>query len=182
MKRALRTLMILVVAAAAAVAGYFTSMSMRTGANTAQSFPAGAEQKILGITLPDLDGADQGLEQWRGKVLVVNFWATWCPPCIKEIPEFASVSRRYADAPVQFVGISIDTADNVRDFAERFDVPYPLLIGSTQTLSLAADIGNSARALPFTVILDRSGRIDEVVLGTLSEEDLIERIQALVGS
>jgi peroxiredoxin len=174
--------MILVVASAAAVAGYFTSMSMRTATSASQSFPAGAEQKILGITLPDLDGTDQGLEQWRGKVLVVNFWATWCPPCIKEIPEFASVSRLYADAPVQFVGISIDTAENVRDFAERFDVPYPLLIGSTQTLSLATDIGNSARALPFTVILDRNGSINEVVLGTLSEEDLIERIQALVGS
>ncbi len=182
MKTLLRYSMIAVIAAAAAMAGYFTSMSLRgaASANAAEAVPPGANETLLALSLPDLDGTDQALAQWRDKVLVVNFWATWCPPCIKEIPEFSAVSRRHADAPVQFVGISIDTAENVREFNERFDVPYPLLIGSMQTLGVATELGNTARALPFTVILDRRGEIRHVTLGTLSEAELEEKIEALL--
>lgn len=182
MKTLLRYSMIGLIAAAAAMAGYFTSVSLRgnAAANAASTIPPGTNETLLGLTLPDLDGTEQTLAQWRGKILVVNFWATWCPPCIKEIPEFSAVSRRHADAPVQFVGISIDTADNVREFNTRFDIPYPLLIGSMQTLAVATELGNSVRALPFTVILDRHGDIRHVTLGTLSEAELEGKIEDLL--
>lgn len=179
MKAIFRYTLIALVAVAAGLAGYLTSTGLRTTASVNDA-PPGSAETLFAITLPDTEGVEQALAQWRGNVVVVNFWATWCPPCIKEIPEFAAVSRKYADAPVQFVGISIDTLENVKPFGEKFDVPYPLLIGSSQTLGLAAEFGNTARALPFTVILDRQGGVRHVTLGTLNEKQLERKISALL--
>ena len=180
MKRALTYLLIATAAAAAAAAGMYASATLRGNHSAAAEFPRAAADTLLAITLPDAEGVDHSLADWRGKVLVINFWATWCPPCIKEIPEFSAVARRHAEQPVQFVGLSIDTADNVREFNARFEVPYPLLIGNSQTLSLATEVGNTARALPFTVIIDRDGRIAHVTLGTLNEDQLEGKIRPLL--
>lgn len=182
MKRSFSYLLIAIAAVAATFAGYYTSTALRGDTPTAAGLPPEAAETLLAITLPDVDGQPHALADWRGQILIVNFWATWCPPCIKEIPEFSAVSRRHADNPVQFVGISIDTADNVREFNERFDVPYPLLIGTSQTLGLASEVGNTARALPFTVIIDMNGRIANVTLGTLNEEQLEGKIRSLLPS
>jgi len=179
MKPIFRHTLIALVAVAAGFAGYLANTGLRT-VMSANDAPSGSSETLFAITLPDTEGTEQALAQWRGKVVVVNFWATWCPPCIKEIPEFAAVSRKYADAPVQFVGISIDTLENVKPFGEKFDVPYPLLIGSSQTLGLAAEFGNTARALPFTIILDRQGGVRHVTLGTLNEKQLERKISALL--
>ena len=173
-------LLVVMLAIAAAGAGYLTNRSLQPRVPDTVAAAPGAAETLYALTLPDLAGVEQSLEQWRGKVIVANFWATWCPPCVKEIPEFSAVSRRHADAPLQFVGISIDTRDNVASFAKRFDVPYPLLIGSTATLGLASELGNSARALPFTVILGRDGTIRHVTLGTLSESQLEGKILPLL--
>ncbi len=183
MKRSLSYLLIAVAAVGATLAGYYTSTALRdTPANDAADLSPAAAETLLAITLPDVDGQSYVLSDWRGKVLVINFWATWCPPCTKEIPEFSAVSRRHADDPVQFVGISIDTAENVREFNARFDVPYPLLIGSSETLGLATQVGNTARALPFTVIIGMDGRIANVTLGTLDEAQLEGKIRSLLPS
>lgn len=182
MKRGLSYLLIAAAAVAATLAGYYTSTALRGDTPAAAGLPPEAAETLFAITLPDADGEQYALADWRGKVLVVNFWATWCPPCIKEIPEFSAVARRHAGGPVQFVGISIDTADNVREFAERFDVPYPLLIGNNQTLGLAVEVGNTARALPFTVIIGTDGLIADVTLGTLNETQLEGKIRSLLPS
>lgn len=180
MNRRLRILALVLVSIAAALGGLYAGLALKNPTRLPEGVSTNAVPTLMATILPDTDGTEHRLADWQGKVLVVNFWATWCPPCIREIPEFSAVSRHYADRPVQFVGLSIDTADNVRDFRERFDVPYPLLIGSTDTLQMAIDFGNAARALPFTVIVDRDGQVTDVTLGTLSEQELKRRIEALL--
>jgi thiol-disulfide isomerase/thioredoxin len=109
----------------------------------------------------------------------VNFWATWCPPCRKEIPAFSAMSTKYRDKGVQFVGISIDTADNVRNFQTANAVSYPLVIASPSVVGLTEALGNTSQALPFTVIVTREGRIGLVKLGTLSEDELDRKLAEL---
>ncbi|MBW7859803.1 MAG: TlpA family protein disulfide reductase [Rhodocyclaceae bacterium] len=176
MNRTTRLLVFAAIAATAATVGHLTYRSMEP----ARAAASNAAETLMALTLPDLQGKEQALEQWRGKVIVVNYWATWCPPCIKEIPEFAAVSRKFADQPVQFVGISIDTADKIEEFRRQHDVPYPLLVANHETLRLTADLGNAPQALPFTVLVDRKGGIGYAKLGTLSETELEGRIRELL--
>lgn len=178
MKRPLQFALIAVVAVAAGAAGYLTREATR--ADTAVSVSADATAELLALRLPDINGVEQTLAQWQGKVIVVNFWATWCPPCLKEIPDFIKVSQRHANDPVQFLGVSIDRPEAVKAFAEEYKIPYPLLLGSPSTLEMARGFGNSAQALPFTVIIDRTGVIREVKLGTLNQEELERKIRALL--
>lgn len=175
MKRSLRISLFIVVAGAAALTGYLAQKGMQPAAAKAS-----ASEALMATRLPDLHGVEQGLEQWRGKVMIVNYWATWCPPCIKEIPEFSAVSRRFADQPVQFVGISIDDTDKVKAFRDQYDVPYPLLIATINELKLTAELGNEAQALPITLIVDPTGAIRHAKLGTLSESELEGKIHALL--
>jgi thiol-disulfide isomerase/thioredoxin len=135
---------------------------------------------LLGITLPDLDGKPQTLSQWKGKVLVVNFWATWCEPCKKEIPDFVKVQAKYGTKGVQFVGVSIDELGKVKSFARELGINYPLLIGSYDTVEISKEAGNPVSALPFTAVLDRSGKVVSAKLGDLDEAKLIEIISPLI--
>jgi len=182
MQPIVRNALILAVAAAAGLIGYLAQRAASPARPAPAQVAREAGAPILALNLPDSNGQPQALAQWRGKVLVVNFWATWCPPCLREIPEFAAVSRRFADAPVQFVGIGIDQPDNVRRFAEDNKVPYPLLIAPLQTLAVTSALGNTSQALPFTVIFDRHGELDFVKLGTLNEAELEGKIRALLAS
>lgn len=168
-------LLLLLVALLSASAGIYMNSRGRSDLPPAD---ADAASKLLALQLPDLAGKSQPLSQWKGQVLVVNFWATWCPPCLKEIPEFVAVSEKTASKGVQFVGISIDKADKVKAFREDARIPYPLLIAGFETMDLADDFGNRAKGLPFTVILDRDGRLHHVKLGPLSGDQLEEIIES----
>lgn len=182
MTRSARIALVAAVATIAAAAGFFVNRQMAPANAPSQVVSQETVDALFALRLPDTDGKEQALAQWRGKVVVVNFWATWCPPCRKEIPDFSAASRALAEQPVQFVGLSVDDADKVRAFDQELDIPYPLLIASPQVLSLAAGFGNQAQALPFTVIFDREGKVRHVKLGTLKRDDLEGRIRALLGS
>ncbi len=183
MKRSYPFVLIALVAFAAGVAGYLASGDRRSApAPAMESVSAAAVDRLLNLRLPDESGVVQDMAQWRGKVIVANFWATWCPPCRQEIPDFSAVSQALAEHPVQFVGISVDAAAKVRAFDEEFNVPYPLLIAGPELLELAAGLGNTARALPFTVIVDREGKVRHIKLGTLHRDELERRIRALLPS
>lgn len=133
------------------------------------------------ITLPDTLGAHQALQQWQGKVLVLNFWATWCPPCREEMPGFSRVQTKFGPRGVQVVGLSIDTLNNVLQFQNDAPVSYPLLIGTMDLLDRSAAWGNSAQAMPFTAFFGRDGQLASVHLGQMSEQALEDQLQALLG-
>ena len=134
-------------------------------------------QALLGVSLPDVNGQDQPIAQWKGKVLIVNFWATWCAPCRDEMPEFVNLQREFGAQGVQFVGIAVDDAAKVRDFAAELGLNYPALIGGYGAIELSKALGNRVGALPYTVILDRTGRVSRTHLGPIKPSDL----RAIIG-
>lgn len=172
-------LLIIAVSTLAAMAGYYFGKPQTISPPPPEIIPAdNAPARLLALTLPDLKGQPQSLAQWKGKVLVVNFWATWCPPCREEMPEFSRLNTKYALNGVQFVGISIDSVDKVMAFQQEMQVSYPLLISNLETLDLSSDLGNHAKALPFTVILRPDGSPQHIKLGKYATPDLEQAIQA----
>lgn len=135
-------------------------------------------EAIMTLTLPDLAGKPQAMAQWRGKVLVVNYWASWCAPCVEEMPAFSRLQEKYAARGVQFVGIGIDDVEKMQAFVRRAPVAYPLLVGDaagSQTPAL------QVRGLPTTVVIDRDGRLEGSRLGRLDEETLEPILRRLAG-
>ena len=127
---------------------------------------------LFGVALPDTEGREQPLSQWKGKVLVVNFWATWCVPCREEMPEFVRAQKEFGDRGLQFVGIAIDEPGKVKEFARELGLNYPALIGGFGGIELSKTQGNRLGALPFTVIIDRAGRVVHTQLGPIKEASL----------
>jgi len=141
---------------------------------------ATAAPALMAAKLPDLDAHPQTLEQWRGKVIVVNFWATWCAPCREEIPALVKFQRDFGPKGMQIVGIAIDAADKVRPYAANMKMNYPILIGDADGVELVQRAGNPLGGLPFTVILDRRGNAVHSHLGSLTADKLLEVIQPLL--
>lgn len=123
-------------------------------------------------SLPDLDGHEQALGQWQGKVAVVNFWATWCPPCRLEIPAFIRLQARYAQAGVQFVGLAVDEFEAVQRESPRIGFNYPILLANEQAGGLFAELGNDQSGLPYTVVFDRQGKAVATFVGGVEEARL----------
>lgn len=131
-----------------------------------------ATDQLLALTLPDAGAVSQALRQWRGKLLVVNFWATWCPPCREEMPGFSRMQTKLATNGVQFVGIAIDNADKVQEYSLQTPTTYPLLVGSPALMPIMAELGNISGGLPFTVIIGRDGTVRQTRLGLWKESAL----------
>lgn len=132
------------------------------------------------FTLSDLDGNPQSLDQWQGKILVLNFWATWCPPCIAEIPEFIRLQKELSTRGLQFVGVAIDEVKEVKEFITYVGINYPILMGDNQALQLSAELGNRLQGLPFSVIFNRDGRVIYRGLGSLTPEVIHDKIDKIL--
>jgi thiol-disulfide isomerase/thioredoxin len=141
--------------------------------------PAVPEQRPA-FALPDLDGRIREAREWDGKVLVVNFWATWCPPCRKEMPMFKELQARYGPEGLQFVGIAIDDPGPVADFVDSLGINYPILLGGEDAIEASVAYGNALGALPYTVIADRGGRIVLAKRGELTRDEALEAIRPLL--
>ena len=162
-----------------AVAGYQIGALHRI-AEAPATATTSAKGVIQGLVLTDIKGQAQGIDQWRGKVLVLNYWATWCHPCREEMPGFSRLQDKYRDKGVQFVGISIDTAEKIIEFQKETPVNYPLLIGDMAIMRSSAEFGNDRQALPFTAVLNRDGRLAMTRLGRWTESDLELKLLGLI--
>ncbi len=111
------------------------------------------------FTLPDLEGGNHSLSQWKGQVVLLNFWAPWCPPCRKEVPAFIALQEKYADQGFTVVGITVDTRKNAQTFADTTGINYPVLVAEEQGIEIAKQYGNKVGALPYTALIDRQGNI-----------------------
>ena len=132
---------------------------------------------IMSLTLDDLDGRPQAMAQWRGKELVVNYWASWSKPCIEEMPAFSRLQELYVARGVQFVGIGLDEVDHMRSFLKTTPVSYPLLVGVREATETP---GLQVKALPYTVVISRDGRFASSRLGRLAEEKLAPILDRLI--
>lgn len=130
---------------------------------------------IIGIhrpdfSLPDINGQLHHIKEWDGKVIALNFWATWCPPCLKEIPAFIKLQSRYADRDLQFIGIALQKPKEVVEFITEQGVNYPVLAGEMDVIKIARAYGNHLGALPYTVIIGKDGRIAYIKHGELAAD------------
>jgi thiol-disulfide isomerase/thioredoxin len=179
MKRAHALVLLAAAAVAAAGGGAVYHHWSRTGGAVAAGSGAVVE-RVYATRLADLKGGIQTVGQWQGQVLVVNFWATWCAPCREEIPGFARLQERHGPRGLQFVGIAIDQADKVADFSQEFRINYPLLIGGLESMELMREAGNRTGVLPFTLIIDRGGKLISGEPGGLKESRLEQLIEPLL--
>ncbi|MCK9607417.1 MAG: TlpA family protein disulfide reductase [Methylomonas sp.] len=168
------TLMILIVAGIALAAGFLWHQQNRPAVAVETASPG------LHFQFPDADGRLQAVSQWRGKILVINFWATWCPPCLKEIPEFIQWQQAYRAKNLQFVGIAIEDRDAVSVYLQGIAINYPILIAGDEGSVLAHQLGNIINAVPFTVIVDQQGRIVHRQPGELTKEQFLQVIEPLM--
>lgn len=172
-----------VVAVVSGAAGYGLHLGLRGGDDAAIEGAADSRAvagALFAARLTDPQGAARTLDEWRGRVLVVNFWATWCAPCREEIPIFVRLQERYGAHGLQFVGIAIDQPDKVADFAREFGINYPLLLGGLETMGLVRLAGNRAGILPYTLVLDRAGTLVSRELGGLKEARLDSLVRPLL--
>ena len=121
------------------------------------------------FALADPDGKTHSISEWDGKALIVNFWATWCAPCRREIPLLNRIRHEFAPKGVEIVGIAVDVAADVKTYLGQFPIDYPVLVGDQDAIDAARDFGVDAQAYPFTVFTDTHGRIITVHLGELHE-------------
>ena len=124
------------------------------------------------FTLMDLDGNEISLSDFNGKVLILNFWATWCPPCREEIPDFVEVYNEYESEDVQFIGVSNEDISTLRSFVEDYNISYPILIDDE---NIMGKWGISA--IPTTFVFDKDGQIISKSVGMMTREQLINIIE-----
>lgn len=120
---------------------------------------------LMDVAVHDMDGKLVPLSTWKGKVVVLNFWATWCAPCRREIPEFVKLQTELGGKGLQFVGLALDEPKNVAPYLLQVGLNYPSLVGEIDVVELTKSLGNRQAALPYTVILGRDGTVRHAILG-----------------
>jgi thiol-disulfide isomerase/thioredoxin len=162
------TLVIIALALVGAAAGGALYQWQRQGAR-AQA--AGAAD-LYAATIADADGKPQPLSRWRGRVLVVNFWATWCAPCVAEMPALDRLQQEYAGRNVAIVGFGTEDAAQVRAFRERLGLHMVLLAGGFDALAIARNLGDQEGVLPYTAVFSTQGELLHTQLGDIAPEKL----------
>jgi thiol-disulfide isomerase/thioredoxin len=154
-------------------AGAVAAVATATGIALGPRLDAASDSRaLLATNFSDLSGRSRGLSEWKGKALVVNFWATWCAPCREEIPMLLELRAKYAHKGIEIIGIAIDQAAKVRQFSQDMKIVYPILVADHTALDLVRSLGNAPGGLPFTVVLDARGKLKHRKLGLLKQPEL----------
>lgn len=131
-----------------------------------------AASTLFAASFEDADGRPQPFAQWRGRPLVVNFWATWCPPCVEEMPDLQRVRDEYRGRGVEIVGVGIDNAAKIRDFRDRHGITLPLLVAGVGGSDLGKELGNAAGVLPYTALVAADGSVIQRRIGRIRPDEL----------
>ena len=134
------------------------------------------------FSLPDLDGEPRTLAEFAGKTIVLNFWASWCGPCLEEMPDFIDLQTRYGDRGVQFLGVAVEQAAPARELATRLKLNYPSMVGDLEAMDIARRLGNTAGVLPYTVLIDTDGKVLARLEGRADPQDLETWLKTAVDS
>jgi thiol-disulfide isomerase/thioredoxin len=183
-----KIVVIIVLIIAALVAGYFTGqffsksspeLSLQIQQEVTPQGNAWEKSPLELIALED--GKPHNIKEWAGKVMVLNFWATWCVPCRAEIPEFVEFQRNHADDGVQIIGIGLDEPAKLRGMEKELGMNYPtLVLGFEASAKVFKEWGNTAQVLPYTVVIARDGAIMHQHLGLMDTQTLEEQVLPLL--
>lgn len=153
----------------------------RISAGAAAADAAPTAQEFYAKSFPDATGKSFPMADLKGHVVVINFWATWCVPCVEEIPSLSKISTSYGKK-VEFIGIGIDSAANIAEFEKKVQASYPLLVAASDGSELVRDFGDSMGGLPFTIIIDKKGNVKNSKMGPVDEAELRRWLAPLTGS
>ena len=175
-----RRALLVATGAVAAVAGGLVAWRAGTSPRGAPAAAEDVRALLAARHFNDADGKAQPLAQWHDRVLVLNFWATWCAPCVEEMPDLQRVQDKYRARGLEVVGIGIDSPSNIRDFRTKLGVRFALLAAGAGGSELGRDLGNDKGVLPFTVVVDRNGHLRRRKIGRVSPAELEGWIEPLL--
>jgi thiol-disulfide isomerase/thioredoxin len=166
----------LIFVVAMAIAGV-SGFALQRYLATKDADDAATASPVVGQTRPefamiDIEGNLRNIKDWDGQVVLLNFWATWCPPCLREIPDFIEVQHELAGHDFQIIGIAVDNEADVRDFVSTMAMNYPVMAGEMEAIELSQRYGNSIGGLPFSAFIDKNGKITHTITGELSKDRL----------
>lgn len=167
-------ILIVILLAAAGMGGFFLyrfAVGPDDQLHVGTSSPAAGTERPE-FSLPDTSGKLRSISEWDGDALVVNFWATWCAPCRREIPLLMALQDAHAGERLQVIGIAVDQPDAVRQYAAEMGMNYPVLVGEQAAVEAASAFGVDFIGLPFTAFTDAAGRVHKIHLGELEPDEL----------
>jgi thiol-disulfide isomerase/thioredoxin len=168
--------LILLLAIVAAAAGMFTARHLyRNGGEAAapESLNSVVGKPAPGLVLPAAAGGEINLQSLRGKTVLVNFWATWCGPCIEEMPLLDRFAESRKDSGLVVLGIAVDDREAVQEFLMEHPVAYPIGLGTAGSPDESTTFGNRRGVLPYSVLIDASGVIRRTEVGSFDEDELV---------
>jgi thiol-disulfide isomerase/thioredoxin len=171
----MRIILIATVVISCVVAGFWFSQND----GVAQPNELAVLQVMPDFTLPDLDDQPQSIKNWAGRSLIINFWATWCGPCRREMPLLQKLQDERSDGSLQIIGVAVDNLTAVKQFINKFNVTYPILYGEEKGTLIAESFGDAFIGLPFTVFVAPNGEIVKVMAGELHTEQLYQIVAEL---